>query len=168
MVSHQGTYQFFDNSFAYPEAVLRPAPRIVDTAPADTIMGFLKRHHPRFAFVVERARMDRLLADLQARYTVFAPPDDAFEEGALLNMDTNTARKIVKYHMMAGAFPSAVLLTSPYQQLQTTTKGYSIYATIDREAGLVLNFTVPVVAFDAVLSNGIVHAIAGSLISTSG
>jgi len=163
MVSHQGTCQFFDNRFAYPEAVLRPAPRVVDAAPPDTIMGFLKRHHPRFAFVVERARLDRLLADLQARYTVFAPPDEALDEGALLNMDTNTARKIVKYHMMAGAFPSNVLLTSPYQQLTTTIKGYSIYATIDREAGLILNFTIPVVAFDAVLSNGVVHAIGGLL-----
>jgi uncharacterized surface protein with fasciclin (FAS1) repeats len=162
MVSHQGTYQFFDNSFAYPEAVMRPSPVVLETA-EHTIMGFLKRHHPRFAFVVERARLDRLLADLQSRYTVFAPPDEAFEEGVLLNMDTNTARKIVKYHMMVGAYPSNVLLTSPYQQLQTTIKGYSIYATIDREAGLVLNFTVPVVAFDAVLSNGIVHAIAGAL-----
>lgn len=162
MVSYQGTYEFFDNRFTYPEAVYRPAPAL-KTYPKESVMGYLERHHPKFAFLVKRARLDWNMADTQFKGTVFVPREESIVEAEILNMDINTARKIVKYHFMIGLFPKNVLYTSPYQQLQSTVKGSYIWAMIDARGEMYLNFTTPVLRFDIFLENGIIHHIGNLL-----
>jgi len=162
MVSYQGTYEFLDNKFAYPESVFRPQP-VVKTYPENTVMWYLDQFHPRFAMIVKKSRLDWQMADAQFRGTLFLPLDRTIDENAVLNMDANTARKIVKYHMMTGFFPRNVLYTSQFQQLQTTIKGYSIQAYVSDQNKMILNLNTPIIYFDILLTNGVIHIITNLL-----
>lgn len=156
MVSMQGVFPFYDYGFAYPENVLNLAPR-KKTYPPDSVMGFLEKHHPTWAFLVKTARLDWQMADPSFRGTLFLPQE--MDENVVLNADINTARRIVKYHLMIGFFPGEVLFTSPIQDLQTSIKGQTIRATIRGPCSLVLNDGVGVVSFDHWCGNGVIHFI---------
>lgn len=163
MVSYQGTYEFFDNAFTYPENVLRPRP-LIKTYPEHSVMWYLERFHPKYAFIVKLARLDWQMADASFRGTLFVPLEDSLNENEILQMDISTARRIVKYQFMVGLFPKDVLYTSPYQQLQSTIKGAYITASIQRPGEMVLNYTTPIVFYDILLTNGIIHIISKMLI----
>jgi hypothetical protein len=77
----------------------------------------------------------------------------------VLNADVDTARRIVKYHLMIGYFPKDVLFTSPYQQLQTSIKSQMIRAVIQGPSTLMLNENVYVTEFDRWCLNGVIHRI---------
>ena len=156
MVSMQGVYPFFDYEFAEPARVLGAGP-CPKTYPPDSIMGYLEKHAKTFAFLVKTARLDWQFADPSFRGTVFLP--DSIDENIVLNADVDTARRIVKYHLMIGYFPKNVLFTSPYQHLQTSIKGQMVRAVIQGPATLMLNENVYVTEFDLWRLNGVIHRI---------
>jgi hypothetical protein len=156
MVSMQGVYPFFDYEFAEPAKVLGVGACPL-TYPQDSLMGFLQKNAPTYAFLVKTARLDWQLADPSFRGTVFLP--DTINENVVLNADVDTARRIVKYHLMIGYFPKDVLFTSPYQQLQTSIKSQTIRAVIQGPSTLMLNENVYVTEFDRWCLNGVIHRI---------
>jgi hypothetical protein len=91
--------------------------------------------------------------------TVFLPLEDSLDEDSMLNMDMNTANKIVRYTYMRGLFLGKVLYTSPYQQLQSSMDGSYIWATVTDKNIMMLNYTTPVIYWDIVLDNGIIHIV---------
>lgn len=156
MVSMQGVYPFFDYEFTEPAKVLGIPPQ-PKTYPPDSIMGFLERHYQLFAFLVKTARLDWQMADPNFRGTLFLP--EKISENVVMNADIDTARRIVKYHLMIGFFPKDVLFTSPYQELQTSIKGQMIRAVIQGPNHLLLNTDAHVVRFDQWCQNGVIHII---------
>jgi len=156
MVSMQGVYPFFDYDFAEPAKVLGVG-ACPTTYPQDTIMGYLQKHAPTYAFLVKTARLDWQFADPSFRGTVFLP--DNLDENVVLNADVDTARRIVKYHLMIGYFPKDVLFTSPYQQLQTSSKGQMVRAVVQGPSTMMLNENVYVTEFDIWRLNGVIHRI---------
>jgi len=157
MVSLQGTFEFYDDKFCQPNNVFRVNP-IIQSYSIESVMWYINKFHPKFAYLIKLARLDQIMADSQFHGTVFAPLEKSLNEAQLLNMDINTARKIVKYHFMMGLFTKAVLYTSNYQQLQSTIKGSYIWAEIVNQE-MFLNFTTPILHFDIFLNNGIIHII---------
>ena len=162
MVSYQGTYEFFNNAFAFPEEVYKPA-TIMGKYPKNSVMWYIDKYHPKFAFIVKKAQMDMRMGDPQFLGTVFLPVEESIDEDSMLNMDVNTANKIVRYTYMRGLFPRNVLYSSPYQQLQSSMDGSYIWATITDKNIMVLNYTTPVLHWDIVLDNGVIHVVGGVL-----
>lgn len=169
MASYQGTYEFFDFAFATPENVFRNS--IMDIScrdcsnyPSKTIMHYLNLYHPKFAFIVKKARLDWKLSDLQFQNTIFVPVEESLNEDIIKNLDTNTAIKIVRYHILKGLFPKNVLYTSSYQQLQSSMDGNYIWAIISDSNKMILNYDSLVVQFDFLFPNGIIHIIDKSLL----
>jgi len=158
MVSLQGTVEFFNNEFAFPEAAYRPCP-IVKTYQEGTVMWYIDKYHPKFAFLVKTARLDWRMDDPQFQGTVFLPLEESIQEDGILNTDPNTAIKTVRYHFMNGLFPRDVLYTSPYQQLQPSMDGNYIMATITDKNEMILNYTTPIIYYDVLLKNGIIHIV---------
>ena len=153
----QGVYPFFDYDFAEPSRVLGigPCPK---TYPKDSLMAAIQQQSPLFAFLVKTARLDWQFADPSFRGTVFVPTS-GLDENVVMNADIDTARRIVKYHLMIGFFPKDVLFTSPYQELQTAIKGQTIRAVIQGPRTLLLNADTYVTHFDLWRANGVLHKI---------
>lgn len=163
MVSNQGTFEFFNQSFASPEEVFRPKAMKV-TYKDNSIMWYIEKFHPKFSYIAKLSKLDWQMSDIQFRGTLFLPLEDSIDENYLFSMDINTARRFIKYHLMVGLFPKSVLFTSPCQQLQSTIKGNTILAMITGPDIMVLNNQIPIVYFDIPLNNGIIHIIAKPLI----
>jgi len=159
MVSYQGTCEFFDFTALFPP---NPSP-VITSYPEHSVMYYLQQHHATFAYIAKLAKMDGYLANDTLRSTLFLPLESSFPENILLNMDINVARRIIKYHLMTGLFPYDVLLTSPYQELQTTIKGSTIVCMY-YDSRLYLNNMNPIIKSDIRLKNGIIHWIENSLI----
>jgi len=156
MVSMQGVYPFFDYDFTEPNRVFQTAPR-PKTYPSDSVMAFLQKNFPLFAFLVQRARLDWQFADPSFRGTVWVPQH--LDASWVWSADIDTARRAVKYHLMIGFFPKNVLFTSPYQELNTSIKGQTIRAVIQGPDTLLLNDRTIVTQFDIWRANGIVHVL---------
>jgi len=152
----QGVCPFFDYDFAYPENVLRIAPT-KKTYPENSLMAYIRNHFPLWAFLIQTARLDWQFADPNFRGTLFIP--QTINENVVMNADIDTARRIVKYHLMIGFFPKDVLFTSPYQQLQIAIKGETVRAVIQGPETMMLNEGVYITRFDIWKQNGIVHVI---------
>jgi len=164
MVSYQGTCEFYDNTLFYPSNVIPNQPQPI-TYPENSIMDYLHKHHPKFAYIAKTAQLNWYLASDGLRSTLFLPQEEGLNQKEILNLDQNTARRIIKYHLMTGLFPKDVLLTSPYQQLQSTLKGSWITA-IYQYPYLYLNNNNPVLMNDIQCKNGIIHIIQNLLIIT--
>lgn len=156
----QGVYPFFDYDFAEPSRVLG-IPPIQKTYPEGSLMGYIQKHAPEYAFLVKTARLDWQFADPNFRGTVFLP--NKIDQNVVMNADIDTARRIVKYHLMIGFFPKDVLFTSPYQELQTSIKGQTIRAVIQGPTRMMLNEGCYITHFDHWSQNGVVHRISQPL-----
>jgi hypothetical protein len=131
--------------------------------PPNTVMDVLSKHHPKFAYMVKKAKLAEQFGDLQFRGTIFAPHEESLDEKTIMNMDINTCRTLVKYHFMVGFFPKDVLNQSFYQQLQPALASQQIRAALvqneKNERFLVLNNEVPILHYGDMLRNGYIHVI---------
>lgn len=129
----------------------------------NTVMDILNKFHPKFAYMVKKAKLAQQFADLQFRGTIFAPMEESLEEDLIINMDINTCRTIVKYHFMVGFFPKDVLISSMYQQLQPALSSQQIRASLfQNEHGHkfnMLNDETPILHYGQQLKNGYIHVI---------
>ena len=132
--------------------------------PENTLMHFLQENYPTFTKIVKNANYVSIFSDLQFRGTLFLPTEESLEELDIGNMDISSSRKLIEYHYMQGFYPKTILLTSPYQQLQTKIKGQSITAGLylnvkNNEQTLLLDKTSYIEQFDIRLKNAFVHLI---------
>ena len=105
--------------------------------------------------------LDETLADTSAKFTVFAPTDDAFallgEEtiSALLD-DTDTLSNILTYHVISGEVNAAAAIASA-GSLVEMVNGDSVGLSLDGDMLLVNTATVTIT--DLQTDNGIIHVI---------
>lgn len=138
-----------------------PIIKVEKTFPEDSLMYYIEKNHPKYAFIVKKADLAGQFADLQFRGTVFIPKEESLNENMVMNLDQNTARTIVKYHLMIGFFPKAVLTASAYQKLQPAIKSEIITAALyrmhDGNVTTVFNDETHVIHYDIQLKNGYIH-----------
>jgi len=158
MVSYQGTCEFYDSTALFPRVPTKQM-----TYPVHSIMHYLEHQHPKFAWIAKMAKMDWYLANDTLRSTLFLPLESSLEDSVLLNLDINTARRIVKYHLMSGLFPIDVLRTSPFQELQSSIPSSTIICVL-YDSNVVLNYMSPIVKSDLRMKNGLIHWIEKMLI----
>jgi hypothetical protein len=126
MTSLYGIDPIFDYSFTYPQNVLG-TPVEKKGYLQGSIMQILETKYPKFAFIVKTARLDEILSYDNSFFTLFLPVELPSKE-TIMGMDIQEARTFVKYHLMSGMFPIDLLLSSNYQELNTTIKGQPILA----------------------------------------
>ena len=136
----------------------------VRSPPPGSLMDFLNEYHPKFAYIVKKGEFAEIFSDSQFRGTLFLPNEEAVEENVVMNMDTNTCRTVICYHVMDGFYPKDVLSTSSFQQLQPRLQGHFILASknwipfLNMET-IVLNNSCPIEQFDIKCTNAYVHII---------
>ena len=133
-----------------------PAPQsIVDVASAD---GRLTD----FILALETTGLDTTLSDMDSKFTVFAPTDDAF---ALLGQDVidllftfgiDTLSDILTYHVISGEVDSSAAISSA-GSLVEMVNGDSVGLSLDGE-NLLVN-TATVILVDVAADNGVIHVI---------
>jgi len=94
-------------------------------------------------------------------FTVFAPTNEAFAalpeetlESLLLPENIEQLQDILKYHAVAGLYPSSSLTSGAVE----TLSGYSITITAVSGSGIIVN-DAEVITADIMASNGIIHVI---------
>ena len=153
------TYTYEDSSFNQINSCSKEF-----IPPNDSLMYYLEDEHPTFTKLIKMANYVGLFSDLQFRGTLFLPTEESLEKLNLGNFDINSSKKLIDYHLMEGFYPKSILMTSPYQQLQTKIKGQYITASLymirqNGEQTLVLNNTSYINKFDIRLKNGFIHII---------
>ena len=169
MAGIYGIDPILNYTFTEPEnnAILRGNERLT-TPPPGSLMDYLDRYHPKFAYIVKKGEFAQIFSDTQFRGTLFLPKEESLDENLVMNMDINTCRTVIRYHVMDGFYPKEVLMTSPFQQLQPRLHGQTIVASIywvpflNMET-IVLNNCSPIEQFDIKCTNAYVHIISQSM-----
>ena len=110
---------------------------------------------------LEATGLDATLSDMDSKFTVFAPTDDAF---ALLGQDvidalladTDTLSDILTYHVISGEVDSSAAISSA-GSLVEMVNGDSIGLSLDGD-NLLVN-TATVILVDVAADNGVIHVI---------
>ena len=169
MAGIYGIDPILNYTFTEPEnnAILRGNVRLT-TPPPGSLMDYLDKYHPKFAYIVKKGEFAQIFSDTQFRGTLFLPKEESLDENVVMNMDINTCRTVIRYHVMDGFYPKEVLMTSPFQQLQPRLQGQTIVASIHwvpflNMETIVLNNCSPIEQFDIKCSNAYVHIISQSM-----
>ena len=110
---------------------------------------------------LEATGLDTTLSDMDSKFTVFAPTDDAF---ALLGQDvidslladTDTLSDILTYHVISGEVDSSAAISSA-GSLVEMVNGDSVGLSLDGD-NLLVN-TATVILVDVAADNGVIHVI---------
>ena len=110
---------------------------------------------------LEATGLDATLSDMDSKFTVFAPTDDAF---ALLGQDvidalladTDTLSDILTYHVISGEVDSSAAISSA-GSLVEMVNGDSVGLSLDGD-NLLVN-TATVILVDVAADNGVIHVI---------
>lgn len=134
------------------------------TYPKESLMYYLEENHPIFCELIRIANYQGFFSDMQFRITLFLPTEESLKQLKLENFDIDAAKKFIDYHSMNGYFPQSILMTSPYQELQSKIKGQTIigalyYLKNTKKETILLNKTSYIQEFDKISKNGIAHII---------
>lgn len=137
---------------APPETTLPPAPS------ATTVLDAIAATPALTTFAAlldapELAGLKAELADPGRRFTVLAPSNDALEG---VTPDQATLDRLVRFHVLRGAFDTADLLPGSYPTLAD-----GLEATVSTEGGTLAVEGIPVVGIDITADNGMVHVLGG-------
>lgn len=127
------------------------------------LMGIISSHpdFQKFHHMVSVARLEHILNDSQANFTLFVPSDAAINglgNEIFLNMDDGTARHIVKSSMLDYRIPSEILESSPASYFMTKDPPNRLF--IGNISGKTfINNDINVIHKDILASNGIIHVI---------
>ena len=110
---------------------------------------------------LEATGLDTTLSDMDSKFTIFAPTDDAF---ALLGQDvidslladTDTLSDILTYHVISGEVDSSAAISSA-GSLVEMVNGDSVGLSLDGD-NLLVN-TATVILVDVAADNGVIHVI---------
>ena len=110
---------------------------------------------------LEATGLDTTLSDMDSKFTVFAPTDDAFallgqEVIDALLADTDTLSDILTYHVISGEVDSSAAISSA-GSLVEMVNGDSVGLSLDGE-NLLVN-TATVILVDVAADNGVIHVI---------
>jgi|GEM_PF-3198558 len=141
-------------SFAEPAPM--ELPTIAEIAVEDGRFGVL-------VSALKQTGLDEVLNDPNARFTVFAPTDDAFgalPEGTLAQLTDEELTDILLYHAVPGTFFAEDVISF---ETVTTIQGGDIVISV--EDGVFVN-QAEVIIVDIVASNGVIHVIDAVLLPT--
>ena len=162
MASLYGTYCYSDYAFTYERADTRDAVPPLPGYNEGSVMWMLARDYPTMAYLARRSGLDGFLDSPQSSVTVFAPNEKAWKDFGVAEMDKNVAHGLVAYATLRGSYPSALLLTSAVQRLDTRLVGESLVC--DSRTGRPVISGVPTGRLDTRATNGVIHEVVFPLV----
>lgn len=128
-----------------------------------SLMGIIHSNadFTKFNYLVKLARLENILDNSQANFTLFVPSDKALEginENVFSNMDDATARHIVKSSMLNYRYPSEILENSPAIYYNTRDPPNRLFIS-NISGHTYINNCINVIEKDVLTSNGIIHVI---------
>jgi uncharacterized surface protein with fasciclin (FAS1) repeats len=129
----------------------------------NSLMRLINNHTDfrKFKYIVNLAKLDGILNDPQADFTLFVPSDDAIQglgEGVFVNMDDATARHIVKSSMLDRKIPRELLQDSPASYFKTKDPPNRLFITNISGRTCIQN-DINIIHFDMQAANGIIHVV---------
>lgn len=124
----------------------------------------LINNHPdfsKFRYLVKLANMDGILNSLQTTFTIFVPSDRALEgldDAVFMNIDTSTARHIVKSSMLNHKITKELIQNSPASFFITKDPPNRLFISNISGRTYIQN-DINVIHFDMQAENGIIHVI---------
>ena len=164
MVSIGPYSQSYNYTHMWDKGDLRPCPykKKKEFCP-HSLMGAINSHpdFTKFNYLVKLARLENVLDNSQANFTLFIPSDNALQginENIFSNMDDATARHIVKSSMLDYRYPSEIIENSP--AIYYNTKDHPNRLFVSNISGRTyINNDINVIHKDMITSNGIIHVI---------
>ena len=160
-----------DLSYMYNIRDLRRPIKDIQATP-ETVLGLIQRNpdFSSFYHIVKIARMEDVLNDAQFNSTIFVPSDiyleKSFPKSVIMNLDKSTAVNIVKYSILPVKIDARTLKSSPTSYFMTRYDPLKILVNNIKQK-TVLNNSLSVIFYDAMLSNGIIHVLDGLLVQPS-
>jgi len=135
--------------------------------PPNSILGIINSHPDfrKFRYILNLSGMSDLYADSQEKFTLFVPSDATISkipQEVFINMDSYTARMIVKTSTLKRSIPSELLEDSPATHFLTTDPVNRLFIT-NINGRTVINGYINIIHKDQPASNGIIHVIDGLL-----
>lgn len=129
----------------------------------NSLMETLDKHpdFTKFCYIVKLAKMESILSDPQADFTLFVPSDIAINKlvkHSLVNMSSSVARHIVKTSMIDRKIPSELLEDSPATYFVTKDPPNRLFIT-NISGRTYINNDINIIHKDIILGNGIIHVI---------
>jgi len=129
----------------------------------NSIMEAINTHpdFTKFRYMVKLAKLEGILSDPQANFTIFVPSDRALQDlgdALFINMDSATARHIVKSSMIDRKIPSELLEHSPASYFMTKDSPNRLFIT-NISGRTYINNNINVIHKNMILANGIIHII---------
>ena len=115
----------------------------------------------KFKYMVKLARLETILNDAQANFTLFVPSDNAIAglgDAVFMNMDDSTARHIIKSSMLDRRIPSELLEDSPASYYTTKDPPNRLFIT-NISGKMYINTDINVVHTDIMAINGLIHVV---------
>lgn len=117
----------------------------------------------KFYYMVKLAKLEGVLNNKQANFTLFVPSDKAIAklgESMFINMDSATARHIVKSSTLDKRITSELLQDSKASYFVTKDPVNKLFISNNYD-NIYINNDIQVIQKDILLSNGIIHVIDG-------
>lgn len=115
----------------------------------------------KFKYLVKLANLENILDSSQANFTLFIPSDNQIKhipDEIFINMDSSTARHIVKSSMLEKKIPSELLEASPASYFITKDPPNKLFVgNISGQTYICDNINV--IQKDIITDNGIIHVI---------
>jgi len=124
----------------------------------NSIMGIINNNpnFSKFKYIVERARMNTTLSDLQSNFTLFIPLDTFISKLEIEDMDISMARNIVRSSMLDKKITSELLEDTKVAYFFTKSKSNNLF--INNMNGITyINGDIQIIQKDIITGNGIIH-----------
>lgn len=162
MVSIGPNSQSYNFTHMFDMGDLRGCPK--NKPRCENSLMFLIDNNPdfsKFRYMVNLAKMDDLLDNIQADFTLFVPSDmfmNKIDDSVFVNMDIAEARHIVKSSMLDRKITSDLLSCSSAAFFNTKDPPNRLF--ISNVSGkLYINNDVNIIKADVKANNGIIHVI---------
>jgi uncharacterized surface protein with fasciclin (FAS1) repeats len=129
------------------------------------LYGIIKNNinFSKFKYILKLAKLDNILNDPQANFTLFVPTDKALNnisDGVFTNMDSSVARHIIKSSMLERKITSDILENSPACNFITKDPPNKLFIT-NMNGKTYINNCIQIIEKDIDANNGIIHTIDG-------
>jgi hypothetical protein len=130
---------------------------------SNSLLALINNHtdFTKFKYIVKLSKLDGILNNPQADFTLFVPSDDAIQglgEEVFINMDDATARHIVKSSMLDRKIPEELLKDSPASYFLTKDPPNRLFISNISGRTCIEN-DINIIHFDMQAANGIIHVI---------
>jgi len=163
MTSLTPTTMSLDNSHMYSFTDLRKCIKGPKQYCKGSIMDIINSNadFSKFAYIIKLARLDNVLNDIQANFTIFVPSNrmiNDISEGVFTNLDISSARQIVLTSIIKYRIPSSLLSDSPASYFITMNPVEKLFIT-NMNNIIYINNCISVVHTDIEATNGLIHIV---------